>query len=239
MKRVACHITALLCFTLLTLTGTGQEAPSKVPDLPQEPAHVFKVTPYMLVWGPIPFTAEYRLTNEWITGRQRSTQLSISYLGKSPILANIEDSLNNGTNNGYRAIKIRVRGARLQLSHRFYLNDILQGLTIRHRINEYAPNGYYIAPHFSFSTAEFTTPYLRTVDSYLRFTHTNINLLIGRQFFFWPHMCFDLYTGLGYKNNIWTEKAPSNNLRRVNPNDMGIYKGNFKFTLGVDIGFYF
>lgn len=198
---------------------------------PQSPNWVVKTNPLRYFWGALPFTSEYRLNVETVRSRYQSTELGISYLGESPILKTAVDSFNSQLNGNYGKIDIQVRGARLQLTHKFYIKGLNPGLTI----SSYAPNGYYIAPHASVGYAEFSVN--DAPVPFMEMTHMNINLLFGRQMFFWNSIAFDAFIGGGYKKNIWVERNPNNhNANMVDPDAMWLYGGNFRFVLGFHIG---
>lgn len=202
------------------------------PVNPQTPNQVYKSNPLAILWGPVPFTAEFRFLNEITMGQQTSAEFGISYLGKSPILTSIEDSLNAGAQ---YPIKFKVSGLRFQMSYRYYLSKITPSLEFR--TAPFSPQGYWIAPHFSYSTARITNRYLSNYDIYAQGTHMNINLLFGRQFWFDKHFSFDCFAGLGYKRNTWiTNDATTNSQQSLTDDLPAFYTGPLKISLGFNFG---
>src|SRR5688572_11308898 len=102
--------------------------------------YVYKTNPFRIFWGPIPLTSEYRLISEAATDNNQSVLFGLSYLGKSLLFALLEDSINQPNQR-----KMQINGFRVQAAYRFYLNA-----------NEFAPSGFYVSPHFSYSSAKFT-----------------------------------------------------------------------------------
>lgn len=218
-------------------TGVGTQIDAEKEELenPQRPTWLVKTNPFRYYWGPIPFTSEYRLHVESITSRYQSTEVGISYLGESPILKNMIDSLNSQLTGNYRSVDIKVRGARLQLAHKFYLKGIFPNMDPGLTISSYAPNGYYIAPYFSFSYARFSLN--DAPVPFMEMTHLNGNLIAGRQMFLWGNFALDVFLGIGYKENIWEIRDPQNqNATLINNDNILFYGGNFRFMLGFNIG---
>jgi hypothetical protein len=66
----------------------------------------------------------------------------------------------------------------------------------------------------------------------------NANIFIGYQTLIYNQFPFDVFFGLGIKENMWTENYRNPNQHRVV--DMGrmgkYYNSNFKISLGFNIG---
>ena len=120
-------------------------------DSPQAVTTVLKSNPFSVVWGPFPFTAEYKLGYEITTSARQSSQLTISYLGKSPIFSLLESDFANQQSND---IKFVFRGSRSQASQRFFLPGLADAFCLGG--SDYAPEGLYIAPHISYGTVTIT-----------------------------------------------------------------------------------
>jgi hypothetical protein len=231
---------------MIPLGLQGQEDPRIRSDLgpdelvsPQRPEWVIKTNPVRVLWGPIPFTAEYRLNLETIQARYQSMQVGLSYLGESPVLSTLIDAATPQSGNQYGSLDIQVRGARFQFAYKYYLRGIFSWLEPSGMLSDYAPNGYYIAPYFSMAYASFRMNKLQV--PFLKATHMNANLIIGRQLFYWGSFATDIYLGVGIKENIWEQQDPINHNARqvVDPSNMGLYGGKYRLVLGVDIGFHF
>lgn len=232
----------LLCFPLLlnAQTGVGDQRDVEPEELvnPQVPKWVLKTNPLRTLWGPIPFTSEYRLNVETVQARYQSSQVGISYLGKSPILTLLENSANPQGNNNFGSFEFQVVGGRLQFAHKFFLRGIFPWLEPGGTLSSYAPNGYYLAPYFSMAYADIKVNH--SVNPLLKMTHLNANLILGRQMFFWEVIAFDVYGGVGVKKNKWVQGDPVNhNANIVNQTDMGLYGGDYRIMLGFDLGIHF
>ncbi|HET6245120.1 MAG: hypothetical protein H0V01_14130 [Bacteroidetes bacterium] len=211
----------IFCILLFPVIGIKAQETIKRPVNPQPFSVVFKTNPLPILWGPVYFTSEYRIVNEFVVGPNQSSQIGISFLGKSPIFTLIDNAMSqNGT------LKIMVRGIRVQLSHRFYLN----------RKDTYAPEGFYLGPLFSYSTARFTNKHLNIYNVYIRSTHINLNMIGGYQLILPGDFVIDMFSGFGYKENTWEEHTPPT-ITPINTDDFGpSYNSNFKIILGFNIG---
>lgn len=199
--------------------------------MPQWPSAIFKTNPVIWLWSDVPLTAEYRLAFEYINGQHESTEIAISYLGKSPLLKMFEEEL------GEDIANLRVFGFRIQASHRFFLNDLFPNLDHTH--TNYSPQGIYIAPHFSLASARITTRYLGARQVFMELTHFSANVLIGRQYFYSDHYTLDVFGGLGYKRNTWKEHDQQNVLTFDPGDTSGYYFSPIKIIIGFNMGIYF
>ena len=238
MKQFS-NITILLIFIihypLFIIHSHGQEAEiisvgaHQPADNPQTVNTVIKTNPLAILWGSIPFTAEYRVMIELTSSKNQSNQVGISYLGKSPVLKLFEDTIQNLN-------LLIVRGFRFQAAHKFYINR--PGGPLGLSYSEYAPHGFYISPHISYSSAKFSTKFFNSRDVFIKGTHLNINLLFGYQLItdFWA---FEIFAGLGYKKNSWIRHDQQNNIN-MNTSDFGnFYNSPVKINLGFNVGVVF
>ena len=204
-------------------------------DSPQRINTVLKSNPFSIMWGPIPFTAEYKLGYEVTTSARQSSQLTVSYLGKSPLFSLIESDFSNQQNNDIRFV---VRGFRFQASQRFFIPGIADGFGLK--ISDYAPEGLYIAPHISYSTATISNRYLNQYDVYLRASHFNMNLHLGYQFSLGDRLMVEAFAGLGYKRNWWLERLPNANVQGIDTEELGpLYNGPLRISFGYTFGWAF
>lgn len=196
---------------------------------PQPISNLIKFNPFPIFWGAIPLTSEYRLLREIPISTDQSIQVGFSYLGKNIFLAMAERQPNFGNpswNNPQT--RITTNGYRLQLSYRYFIG------------NKLTPKGAYIGPLISYSEAYFSDKYMSNYQVHVKVTHFNANMLIGYQVIIWNKIAMDLFTGLGYKKNLWQENTPTN--RTYQPIDIGdipFYSWPVKFTLGVNFGIAF
>lgn len=185
---------------------------------------LLKTNPLAILWGPIPFTSEYRVVAEITTGRTQSSQIGISYLSISPAWILFEKIAQVPGN-----FQLKVKGWRLQVAHKFYL--------ISRR--KYAPFGFYVSPNVSYSNARLSfglNQYIR--QNYFDFNHLNANILIGVQVGRNSRITMDLFGGVGYKQN--TVRYHVNNYRIIpfDTKDFGeFYNSPVKLTLGINFGY--
>lgn len=176
------------------------------------------------LWGPIPFTAEYRIIAEAALGRTRSAQLGLSYLGTSLLWKIVENVTNTPA---YYMVK--VSGYRIQAGYRFYL--------INKR--KYAPFGFYVSPMVSYSNARISVG----LDSYYRqvyydFRHFNTNLIMGVQIGRNSTITMDIFAGLGYKRNTVFLHINDGYVIPYDTKDFGtFYNGPLKLVFGVNWGY--
>jgi hypothetical protein len=185
---------------------------------------LLKSNPLAMLWGPIPFTAEYRLVAEITTGRTRSVQFGISYLDKSPLWSMYEKASNTPS-----YYELKVKGWRIQAAYRLYLIS-------RKR---YAPFGFYISPSISYSDAHISIGlerYYREV--YFDFRHFNSTMQIGVQVGRNSNITMDIFAGIGYKSNIVYYHATDSYIIKYNTKDFGtFYNNHLKLVFGINFGY--
>jgi hypothetical protein len=194
---------------------------------------LLKTNPLPILWGPIPFTAEYRLNFETIISRRESVEIGGSFLGRSLLLSMIQTAQNQtGGGNLY------VQGYRFQFAYKIFVGDILEGM--KSTTKQESLTGLYIAAHTSYSTANLSGMPLRNASRYIQVSHFNINFLFGAQEEFFDDKIFlDIHAGLGYRNNqAWNITRNS-----ITPNndfeELYFFPRNLKIILGFNIGFAF
>lgn len=177
-----------------------------------------KTSPFSVVAGPIVFTSEYRLAYETVLADNQSLQIGISYLGKSWYASLMENADSVQSQD-----KLLIKGVRVQLTYKIFLTE------------EKAPEGLYVAPHFSYSYCEFSTKYLNGHNYYIKAIYVNYNGLIGYQFIY-DRLVLDAFCGLGYKDNTWLEHYRQSNSIL---DDEEFNSGHLKIYLGMNIGLSF
>lgn len=204
-------------------------------DSPQKITTVLKSNPFSILWGPIPFTAEYKLGYEITTSSKQSSQLSFSYLGKSPLFSVVESSFSAQQG---QDINFVFRGFRFQGSQRFWAHGFAENFGLGGY--DFAPEGLYFAPHISYSTVTISNQFLNVYDVYLRGSHFNINLHMGYQLSLGDHLMVEAFAGLGYKRNWWVERLPAAGVRGVDTEEFGaLYNSPMRFSVGYTIGWGF
>lgn len=196
-------------------TSTKEKARTTESDGPK---NIIKTNPFPMLWGPIPFTNEYRLVYERAITPKSSIQITGAYIGKSPFTTIIERFSANELDED---INIKVNGFRVQALYKFYLLD-----------NNNAPEGLYIGPGFSFATAKLGNT--GSTTDYVNAYYTNLSAIGGYQFIAGKHFAFDIFAGVGLKYNRYNFNVDPNNsdftfnrLSWVGP----------KFTLGFNMGY--
>jgi hypothetical protein len=179
---------------------------------------IYKTNPFAIFWGSIPYTAEYRLLEEFRINLNQTFTIGASYLGISPILASAVNA-----HRGSGQPKRIVEGFRFQAAYKYYPEA-----------GFFAPEGYYIGSMISYSSALFTYQQTNVIWNYLQLHYFNITFIAGRQYFF-GNVALDMFFGMGYKNNTYEEHW-TNNFKVFDPKDFFPNKSNFKFVAGVNIG---
>ena len=196
-------------------------APKKA--YPLQPV-LLKSNPLAILWGPIPFTAEYRIVAEITTGLKQSSQVGISVFSTSPIWKTIEKAAKIPS-----YYRLKVSGWRIQVAHKFYL--------LRHK--RYAPFGFYISPNVSYSNAHISIGLHRYYrQNYFDFRHFNANILAGVQIGRNRRFTMDIFSGIGYKKNTVLFHATSNVILPYDTEDFGaFYNSNIKLVFGINFGY--
>ncbi len=181
---------------------------------------LIKSNPLAILWGPIPFTAEYRIVAEIPTSRTQSTQVGISYLGISPLLRAIENAVKGPSN-----YQLEFKGWRIQVAQRYYLISRKQ----------YAPFGFYVSPNFSYSTARLMIKNHQYPN--YNFTHFDANVFVGVQVGRNSRFTIDIFGGLGYKKNKVYYHSSINHSTLYDTKDFGNpFNSSKKITIGFNFG---
>lgn len=223
---------SIICFLLLSLTRLSLFAEGDTirlkTDIVKKQYYsqplLLKSNPLAALWGPIPFTGEYRLMVEITTGRTRSAQAGISFLGKSIAYRIVEQATKVPP-----FYQLKVNGWRVQAAYRFYL--------ISKR--KYAPFGFYVSPTVSYSNARMSIGLERYYQQvYYDFRHFNSSLLIGVQMGRNSKITMDIFTGVGYKKNTVFYHISDARIIPYNTGDFGKYYNlPVKFTFGINFGY--
>jgi hypothetical protein len=197
----------------------------KMTPYPQQPI-ILKINTLSVLWGPVPLTAEYRLTLEMPSSKNQAMQLGLSFLGKSPIWAMVEKQ----TKTGFHPLDFVVTGVSVQIANKFYLVPKKFG----------SPFGYYIAPQVSYSNAHISLSKSRAYrQTYIDATQFSVGFIIGRQLARGKAKRFttDAYVGAGYKNNTWIYHANTFTKGPYDTSDFPKYfHSHVKLTAGINLG---
>ncbi len=207
----------ILIISTLPLWGQFNKLPPKEIDVSQS-GSLIKTNPLAVLWGPIPYTAEYRLVYETLVLPKQSLLVGASYLGKSMLLTLLEMS---DSTSQYQS-KILVTGFRLQFDYRFYFKNKQQ-----------RPWGFYIAPHFSFSKAKLYTDFYGKQNYYNEFRYLDYGIIVGNQKVV-GNSAADFWIGLGTKRH-WVYWVESNKIEKQD--DFDIIIPYIKIYFGFNFGF--
>ncbi len=142
----------------------------------------------------------------------------MSYLGKSVFWGLSDTSTQKDSKD------ITVRGFRIQAEYRYYVGGG----------SKLAPEGFYIAPHGSYSTANISTKLARQAGYFIGFTNVNAMFICGYQVFI-NNFAIDPFFGIGYKS--YTAVENSRNGKSSILADMPRYmNNNIKIKIGVNFG---
>lgn len=185
---------------------------------------LLKTNPLAIFWGTIPFTGEYRLVTEITTGRTRSVQFGLSYLGKSVAWKIAEAAVKTPLSQQFK-----VSGWRVQVAYRHYLIS-------RRRA---APFGFYVSPMVSYSNAHIALGLQRYYrHSYYDFRHFNANVLIGVQMGRNTDITMDIFAGIGYKRNTVYYHVSDNRVIPYDTKEFGeLYNRSLKLIFGINFGY--
>lgn len=227
---VRCVIISVFIFfsSLLSLYADGDTIRFSNARKPFNPYYLqpilLKTNPFAPLWGPIPYTGEYRFMVEVANAPRQSTVIGLSYLGKSLMWGLIEKSASVPSQ--YR---LKVSGWRLQLAYRFYLN----------KQKTVAPFGFYVSPALSYSNAKVAIGLERFYKQvYYDFSNVSANILIGTQMRRSSKVAIDIFAGWGYQKNQVFYHISSSKALPYNTRDFGNYYNKpYRFTFGFNLAY--
>lgn len=210
---------AIFCFVLLS----GIIQAQFVESFDIKPRYTIKTNPLAMIVGTTLYSSEYRIVLENTTEKNQSIQIGASYLSTNSILKS-EAKADTNFKNGETII---LRGFRVQASYRFYLADA-------------APNGFYVAPHVSYSIANLMLKFNNTVyhNTYYRLTYLNYSGMIGYQGILNRTLVFDVFLGLGYRDNKF-EYIKNGTFTLLDAKGLYFFPENIKVYLGFNVGYAF
>lgn len=184
---------------------------------------IIKTNPFAVLWGSIPFTAEYRIMAEIPMSKRQSSQIGISYLNKSLLWLSFEKKAH--IPNDYILL---INGYRIQIAHKIYIG----------KRNKSAPFGFYLSPAFSFSNAHIAIGLDRYYKhAYFDFRHFNANLIMGTQIGRSKSLTMDLFFGLGYKKNKVLYHATDKDIKDYDTKEFGkFYNSPVSIIAGINWG---
>ena len=192
-------------------------------ESPQKYKSVTKFGVASLLWGHVPYTSEFKVLHDFTSGPYSSTQIGASLLTGGPLLKAVNPPSTSSQD------KLTMIGFRFQATQKFYLSK-----------ETYAPEGFYIGPHFSYAECKLSTKSLMPMGYYYKLQQINACGVIGYQYISSSKFVADFFCGMGYKKNSASIKngPGSSSLRPVDfYNDAPFYKGNVRIIMGINIGF--
>lgn len=191
---------------------------------------ILKSNPLPILWGPItvpadsgpgfPITSEYRLMYEVPVAPNQAIMVGVSFLGKNVFLK----LFGLDTSQFAKTLRnISINGFRIQGMYKYYITNKWR-----------APRGIYIGPHVSYSYAILAPK--QNANYYLKFENTNFNILMGAQCLLWDRIAIDVFSGLGYKNNVMETHLPG---KKTIVEPVSSFLPHTKFTIGMNLGLAF
>jgi hypothetical protein len=181
-----------------------------------------KVNPLAALGGPfwvaiVPVTGEYKVIGEYAFTQKMSVQIGASYIGPS-VLINLDKIVSDTAN----VSAIRTSGFKVTAMYKYFLSRDLS-----------APEGFYVAPHFSFAKAMIENK--DDPSQNVGAQKINVNLCIGYQLITSGGFTIDLFTGMGFLSRKWDyEGAESSGVF-----DLGKNKTGVSIPLGFSFGYAF
>lgn len=224
MRKITISFILILSFCFGNINGSLAQIVVDSPIEAPVKRHQFvlKTNPISALGGPfwifgvIPITGEYRIFFEVATAQMQSAQIGVSYLGPSTLTGSL---ISNDTT----GFGLSINGVRVQAMYKLFIAS-----------DNYAPQGFYFAPHISYATVKVASKFDPT--DFFQGVKMNYNLLLGYQIISDGGFAFDIYTGMGYKTKSWSySKDATNSLfddffgNRSSPN----------VTIGINFGYAF
>lgn len=222
---------------ILTIDTTVSTKTKEILNQKHKALTVYKTNPGALLWGALPFSSEIRIVREDVIASQQSLQVGISYLTKGPFIRLIEQAMKANNTSGMGNYDIVFNGFRFQATYKWYLNDMFNELF---STDMHAPQGFYMAPHLSYAQAKLTLRPLAARQIYIEMIHFNAGLLWGIQLVSHKGVAIDVFTGMGYKRNVWYVQNGPFNRQQMDLSGFGLLlNGNLKLYGGLNIGWSF
>jgi hypothetical protein len=212
---------ALLLLVGLLILISGSRTFAQESSAEKDYKFTVKVNPLAALGGPfwvaiVPITGEYKVVAEYAFAKKMSVQVGGSYLGPS-VLVNL-DKLTTDTSS---VSGINTNGFKVTGMFKYFLSRDLE-----------APEGFYVAPHFSFAKATIESE--DNPDNNVGAQKMNINLCIGYQLITSGGFTIDIFTGLGYMQRKWDYKGESTGIF-----DLGANKNGVSIPFGFSFGYAF
>jgi len=230
MRRI-CPV--LLAYFLLLASGYQLKAQAdtsgfegfKATRFPEK-ANTVKIGLIPLLVGEIPYCGEIRVTYEHPITHNQSLLFGLSYNYPGALLLLASATSGSGISD------FSWRGGRLMLGYRWYPLK-----------KSDAPKGFYIGPYFSGNLLKVTDKQDHTI--YETMYYLNASMIVGEQVLAHNGFTFDVFTGVGYKDDFIAHSDPNFYVGILRPTDVvGLANASpaaqhIKFTLQVNFGYSF
>lgn len=222
---------SLLFVLILAFHAKAQKTYKEVSDslkfVYQVPTqNIIKSNIYTPIFSDIILASEFRLGFETKVANSQAVQVDLSYLGTGLLFNAL---INNPLGTGQQ--KFFLRGSRVQLQYRFYVNELVN------KVNSSYPEGLYFAPLFTYSSAKIASKTSLANSSYIRMVKSALLLNLGYQFKekLFDVFLVDVFVGAGYKNNYIFEYN-AGTINYLNDFFVPMYYNNYKITMGFNLG---
>jgi hypothetical protein len=216
MKKSVLFLIAVL---VILISGSKTFAQESTAD--KDYKFTIKVNPLAALGGPfwvaiVPVTGEYKVIAEYAFTQKMSAQVGGSFIGPS-VLINLDKIVTDTANvSGINTTGFKVTGM-----FKYFLSRDLQ-----------APEGFYVAPHFSFAKATIKSE--EDESNNVGAQKMNINLCIGYQLITSGGFTLDIFTGMGYLQRKWDYEGESSGIF-----DLGKNKSGVSIPFGFSFGYAF
>jgi len=184
-----------------------------------------KFQPGKFFYGSLPLVGEYGFALERKIDMKFSMQGEAAYLGNGLLYLVV---YNNDTSmKSANEPRMTMNGFRVQGSLRYYFTK------------KAAPEGLFIAPHFSYATCKYSTTALKNKGQYIQATHIDYSLIAGWQHVYNDKISFEIFFGATYRNKTWVDKS-LNGTKVLNTDDikgMYLFQSNIRPKFGMTLGF--
>ncbi|MFW6227278.1 MAG: hypothetical protein ACOC31_04165 [Bacteroidota bacterium] len=180
---------------------------------------MIKTNPLTVLWGAVPYSSEYRVTFESNTRMSEYLNIGVAYLGRNIILLD-----------GYSPIQnlsaLRFNGYKVHFNYRWKISR-----------SRNLPEGLYLGPHISYAYMKITNRQLQNRNEYAFIEHLHAAMLVGYQAKLFDIFYFDIFAGLGYKNNTWGNHVQNSSRQLLQISGMNyVYENYGKFKAGFSFG---
>jgi hypothetical protein len=216
MKKARYLLIIGLVFLFAGPSSFAQEATAK-----KDYRFTVKTNPLSALGGPfwvivVPVTGEYKALFEYALTEKMSFQLGASYIGPS-VLLNLDKLVTDTAD----ITGIKTSGFKISGMLKYFLSRDLA-----------APQGFYLAPHFSYASAKIASKEISS--NKVGAVKINLNACIGYQMITSGGFTLDVFTGMGYVSRKWDYQGTSSGEL-----DLGQNKSGVSIPFGISFGYAF